>query len=482
MAHSKRASDFTSGPIFFKIIQFTLPLMGVGLLQVLYNIADKAVVGRFSSDPTALAAIGSTSTFNALLVNLLIGLAGGSGVVVAHLAGASRESEMKRTVSTALIISAIGGIVIGTVGFAISEPVMRLMTKAELVRSAALYMRIICVGIPALSVYNFTSAILRSVGDSKTPLAVGAGSGLINVAFNLIFVLAFGMSVDGVAWATVISQYVSAAATVAHLIRHKSEAFGLNPREICFDLDIMRRVLRLGIPQGLQTSVICFANMICTATFNSSFAVEFISASAIAGTIDVVIYTCMNCFGVAVTTFTGQNMGANRPDRAKRALLYSLTWVLIVAATISLMIGLFGPSLATMFVDASDPASDEILRIVRDDWFRFICWFYFIHGLVSVLAGFVRGVGYSVIPAIFSFIGDTATKVIWMTFIFPIFKTSAKWYNLGHIAGWSVNLILFTALTLYVLSVIKHGGIKRISCAGSEDETEKGADETAQMR
>ncbi len=446
-----KKKDFTEGPLFFKILTFTLPLMAVGVLQVLYNAADKMVVGQFSGDPNALGAIGSTSTVNAMIINLLIGLAGGAGVIAAQYYGAKRYEELRRAVSTAMIISLIGGVLFGVIGIAVAEPIMRLMTKEELVESAALYVRITCVGVPAASVYNFASAITRGVGDSKTPLLVGSLSGLVNVGLNLVFVILFDMSVDGVAWATVISQYLSAAAMVIHLIRKRGECFGLDPKSLSIDPALLRLTLALGIPQGIQSSVINLANMICSATFNAAFSVAAISANAVAGTLDIVIYTCMNCFGQAVTTFAGQNVGAGKTDRAKRSLLYSLVQVVTVSAIISLFLRFLGPAISELFVDAADPNRAEVLSLAKENWFEFICYFYFIHGIVSVLSGFVRGAGYSVSPAICSFMGDAATKVLWMLLVFPIFSDSIKWYNLGHVAGWLVNLILMGTLTVIAL-------------------------------
>ena len=462
--------DFTEGPLFFKILTFTLPLMAVAMIQVLYNAADKMVVGQFSGDPNALSAIGSTSTVNAMIINLLIGLSGGGGVIVAQLYGAKRYGELRRAVSTAMIISAIGGVIFGIIGIAVAEPIMRIMTKAELVDSAALYVRITSVGVPAASVYNFASAITRGVGDSKTPLIVGSLSGLVNVGLNLVFVIACDMSVDGVAWATVISQYLSAAAMVAFLIKKRRECFGLNPKELILDRKLLGRTLTLGIPQGIQSSVINLANMICYATFSAAFSVTALSASSVVGTLDIVVYTCMGCFSQAVTTFAGQNVGAGKPERVRRSLLYSLIQVVATSAVISVILRFIGPSIAELFVDVADPNRAEILSLARENWFEFLCYFYFIHGIVSVLLGFVRGVGYSVSPTICSFMGDAVTKVFWMLCIFPIFSNSIKWYNLGHVAGWLVNLVLMAILT--VISIRK---LARIS-AGS-NEHEKAAEE-----
>ena len=465
MTRTKKKIDFTEGPLFSRIFTFTLPLMAIGMIQVLYNAADKIVVGQFSGDPNALGAIGSTSTVNAMVINLLIGIAGGAGVIVAQLYGAKREKELKRTVSTAMLLSLVGGLIFGVIGIAVAEPVMRLMTKEELVDSASLYVVITSVGVPAASVYNFASAIVRGVGDSKTPLTVGALCGLLNVGLNLVFVILCDMSVAGVAWATVISQYLSAAVMVVYLIKKRDECFGIDPKEISVDRALLSRTLALGIPQGLQSSVINLANMICSATFNAAFSVTAINASSVVGTLDIVVYTCMGCFGQAVTTFAGQNYGANKSDRVRRSLIYSLIQVVATSVLISLILRFLGPAIAELFVDPADLGRDEVLTLARENWFEFLCYFYFIHGIVSVLGSFTRGVGYSILPSICSFMGDAVTKVLWMLFIFPIFKHSIKWYTLGHVAGWSVNLVLMS-----VIVVIALHKTKRIHCEGATKE------------
>lgn len=458
--------NFTDGPIFLRMLTFALPLMASGILQILYNAADKMIVGQFSGDTTALAAIGCTGTANALIINLLIGVSGGAGVLVAQHYGAGREDEVRRTVRTSMLFSLIGGIAFMLIGIAAAEPLMRFVAKDELVEKATLYVVITCFGVPAASVYNFGSSILRAKGDSRTPLIIGIVAGLLNVGLNFVFVACLGMTVDGVAVATVISQYFSAIVVVCLLVRDREECYGLNLRDLKIEKRYLASVLMIGIPAGIQGSLINIANLVCNAKFYDVFSVEAISASAVAGSIDMVIYTCMACFSQAVTTFVGQNYGASRMGRVRKTLLYGLIQVISVGIAMGLILYLLGPSLASLFISQSDPARDEVLAIVRQDWFEFMCWLYFIHGVAGVLMGFVRGLGYSVSPTVSALIGDAGVKVIWTWLIFPIFIESVRWYNTGHVVGWASNAVILSVITFIALKRLRR--IERGKCEGGD--------------
>ena len=260
MFKSKKKYSFTEGPIFWKIAAFALPIMLTGILQILYNMADNIVVGQFSGDPDALGAVGSTTSLNNLIINFIMGIAGGTGVVVAQAYGAKRDTELSRAVHTSLIFSIFAGIAFGALGILISRPVLTLIgTQPDLIDKAVLYMRIICLGIPALSVYNFGAAILRSIGDSKTPLMLLSSSGILNVILNLFFVIICGMAVEGVAIATIISQYVSATAVLVVLINRRALSYGFSFSKLCFDGGIMKKILRFGIPAGISSSLFSVA-------------------------------------------------------------------------------------------------------------------------------------------------------------------------------------------------------------------------------
>ena len=225
MSAAKIKKNFTEGPLFFRITLFALPIMLTGMLQIFYGMADHIIVGRYSSDPNALAAVGCTGSLTSLIVNLLLGLGGGAGIVVAQCYGAKDDERVSKAVHTSLIFSLIGGIVFSALGLLVSRPVLTLMgTNPEILDSATLYFRIICIGIPANAVYNFGAAILRSTGDSKTPLIILSSTGIVNVLLNLFFVIVCHMSVEGVAIATIASQYLSAVAVIIVLMLKKGES------------------------------------------------------------------------------------------------------------------------------------------------------------------------------------------------------------------------------------------------------------------
>ena len=277
--------SFTEGGLFFKILLFALPIMATSVLQILYNSADNIVVGQFSGDPEALASVGCTSALTHFIVNLLIGVASGAGVIIAQHYGAKRYSDVERTTHTAMLTSVIGGIIFMLIGLAIHRPVLSmLVTNESIFEKAATYMLVICFGIPATSIYNFGASILRSTGDSRTPLIILASSGIINVILNLIFVIGFHLSIVGVALATIISQYVSAAAVCVVMMRAEGECFKLDPKRLRIESGILVRMLYLGIPAGLQGAAYNVANMVIVGGVNT-FDRPVISANAVAGSV-----------------------------------------------------------------------------------------------------------------------------------------------------------------------------------------------------
>ncbi len=442
------------------MLLFTLPLVATSILQVLYNAADKLIVGRFSGDPNALAAIGSVASLNALLINLLIGISGGAGVMISQYYGAGRANDVKRAVSTSMCFSLIGGIGFMVLSYIVFPFAVPLVSTSELQDGAMLYTLITCAGLPAVAVYNFGSAILRGKGDSRTPLYIGTVAGIMNVGLNLIFVTCFGMSVDGVSLATVISQYFSAIAVVIVLLRGSDGERLLDLSSLRIEKRYLLTLLHLGVPSGAQSGVVSGANLIANSIFNHSFSTEVIAAGAVAGTVDIVVYTCMGAVSQAVMTFVGQNYGANKPPRVRKILVFGLIQVVTVGVLIGLFLRLFGVYVAELFIDPLDPMRGVILELVNEKWFGFITWFYFIHGMGSVLSGFTRGLGYSVSPTMASLVGEVGVKLLWALAIFPIFKESIIWYHTGHLMGWLANLILTAIITLVALRRLRKMEIK----------------------
>ena len=454
-ARTKRRADFTDGPLFAPIFLFVIPIILTGMLQILYNMADNIVVGRFSGDELALAAVGSTTSLANLIVNLLMGIAGGAGVVVAQSFGAKRYDILSRAVHTSVVFSFIAGIAFSIIGLLIARPALELMgTKPELMDRALLYLKIICIGIPATSVYNFGAAVLRSVGDARTPLFILSSSGIINVLLNLLFVICFGMAVDGVATATIVAQYLSAIAVILILIFRKNEKYALNIRKLKIDAAILGRILRLGIPAGIQGSLFSISNIIVTKAINTLPTTD-ISAKTIAINIEGLVYTAMNSYLHAAMTFTGQNFGAKKYERIKKVILFLLIQVTVIGIVGGQIINLFGKDLAGLYVAESDPSREIILESAKR-LMSFMLSVYFLCGIMDTLSGVLRGLGYSFAPMIISIGAICVLRTLWIYLVFPLekFNSLVGVYTVYPIS-WLTGILFITLTLLYAMPKIK---------------------------
>lgn len=467
MTATKKKLSLTEGPIFVRMITFALPIMLTGILQILYSMADNIVVGQFSGDVNALGAVGSTGTLTNLILNLLIGISIGTSVVVSQAYGAKQEQVVSRTVHTALTFSAIGGILFMAIGLAISRPALMLMgTRPVLLEGAILYFRIICLGIPASSICNFAAGILRSVGDSKTPLIILSLSGLINVGLNFFFVCACDMSVEGVAIATIVSQYLSAIASVYILWRRRSECYGFSFKKLCMDVGQLKRILRLGIPSGLQSAMFSISNILLVSGINT-LGDHAIKANTIAGNIDAITYIACNAFSAAAMTFTGQNYGAGKFDRVKKTVIFGLVQVTVFGIAFGQLLLLFANQLSNLYIAADDPNKAEILALTEGVLFLLLN-VYFICGLMDVMAGVLKGLGYSLAPMIISVVCICGIRITWRYAAFPLdaFNTIEGIY-LSYPISWSVAFICY--LILYIIARRK---VKRITTVKKEDPIE----------
>ena len=429
--------------------------MATGVLQILYNMADNIVVGQFSGDPTALGAVGSTSSLTNLLTNLLIGVSVGTSVVVAQSFGAKNENMVSRTVHTALIFALFGGLAFAGIGLAVSRPALMLMgTRPELLDGAVLYFRIICIGIPATAVYNFGAAVLRSVGDSKTPLIILATTGLVNVGLNFFFVIGCGMSVAGVAIATIASQYLSAIAVVFVLFTRRKECYGFSFAKLVFDTTLLARILRFGIPSGLQSSIFSISNILLTSGINT-LGTAAITAFTISNNIDSLTFTACNSFHQAALTFTGQNYGAGRHDRIKKIIPYSLIQVIFAGILVGQTVLFFGEPIANLYVNASDPNRAEIMKFTLEIM-TLLLNTYFICGIMDVLSGVLKGLGYSIIPMIVSLVCICGFRIIWRFAVFPLEKfNTPSGLMFCYVISWSLAAITFAFLVIYAIMKLK---------------------------
>ena len=455
MASVKVKRDLTEGPLFIPMIQFVIPIILTGMLQIIYNMADNIVVGRFSGDDLALAAVGSTSSLSNLIVNLLMGIAGGSGVVIAQSYGAKEYDKLSKAVHTSMVFSVIGGVFFCIFGLIISEPALALMdTKAELMNRALLYLRIICLGIPASAIYNFGAASLRSIGDSKTPLFILSGTGLLNVLLNLFFVIVCKMAVEGVALATIFSQYISAILVVIILFKRKNAPYALDYKKLKIDTVILKKILTLGLPAGFQGTLFSISNIILTAGMNSLPTTD-ISGKTIAINIEGLVYTAMNSYLHASTTFTGQNYGAKKPERIKKSIIYAVIQVAVIGFVGGQIINFFGRPLANLYIDATDPNKEAVMAAALE-LMKFMLSCYFLCGIMDTLSGALRGLGYSMIPMIVSIGAICVLRAIWVFFVFPTeqFHSLIGIYTIYPIS-WSLGLISLSIALLIIFKKLK---------------------------
>ena len=454
-AAKKLKYDFTEGSLFFRILIFTLPIMLSALLQLLYNTADNIVVGRFSGDDLALAAVGSTSALSSLIINFLIGFASGSSILIAQRFGARDREGVSRASHTIMTFSVIGGIAFCLLGLAISKPALTLMgTKPELMGRAVLYLRIICLGIPALSVYNFGSSIIRSVGDSKTPLLILSVSGLLNFILNLIFVTVFKMSVLGVALATVISQYMAALAIAVILLKNSAECYGITLSRLRLDKGALADIVKLGLPAGLQNALYAISNVMMSAAVNT-LPTSAVSAKAISGNIDQICHTALSSFGIGAVTVVGQCFGAKDASRVKRSIIYTVLQVTVIGVLLGQGILLFSDRLAVFFIDAKNPEADAILKYTVEI-LRITLATSFINGLMQAVSGAVRGMGYSISVMIITLLGACLFRILWVLFVFPIeaMHTLSGLFVIFPLS-WGATALLLAAVAVYAYLKLK---------------------------
>ena len=452
MFRDKKVQSLTEGPIFSKILLFALPIMLTGLLQTLYNIADTVVVGAYSGD-AAIGAIGSTAAINSIILNIIIGISGGAGVVVAHALGAKENERVSRATHTAMALSLIIGLLLATLGFILARPILTLNnTKADFLDDAVLYLQIICLGIPASSVCNFSASILRSTGDSKSPMIILSSAGLINVALNLVFVLIFGMAVDGVALATIISQYVSAFFMVLVLMKKKGESYAFSFNKLAIHTGELKRILILGIPAGVQGSLFSLANIVLTNGVNT-FPPTTVTAYTITNQIDAITFVIINAFQHASTTFVGQNYGARRPDRIKKILLFSLIQVTVIGILIGQAELFFSEELCTLFLMSEETNPENKLLIINTatSMMQMFLTTYFLCGIMEVLTGVLRGLGHSVAPMIMALTGACGFRIFWRFFIFPYFFADTP---LGLLISFPISWILTITMMAIALLIV----------------------------
>lgn len=426
--------DMCSGSILKKILLFTLPLMCSSLLQLLFNAADIIVVGRFAGD-NSLAAVGSTSSLINLLTNFFMGLSVGANVLVARFFGAKNQKDLTETVHTAMMLSLYSGIILTVIGLAGAKRILLWMnTPEEVLPLAALYLRIYFLGMTAMMLYNFGSAILRAIGDTKRPLYYLTIAGVINVLLNLLFVIVLRMDVAGVAAATAISQCVSAVLIIRCMMREQG-SIHLELSSLRVHGDKFRRILQIGLPASFQGILFSFSNVIIQSSVNSFGAVTVAGNSAGAN-IEGFVYVSMNAFHQAAISFTSQNVGAAKYERVNKILYTAQMCVIAAGVVFGNLAVLFGYPLLRMYTTSPAVMEAGMRRL------EIICRFYAFCGMMDVMVGSLRGLGYAVMPMVVSLVGACGLRLFWIFTFFRMeqFHTVTSLY-LTYPASWLLTFL-----------------------------------------
>lgn len=419
--------NMCEGPLVGKMLIFTLPLMFSGILQLLFNAADTIVVGRYAGKE-ALAAVGSTSSLINLLVNLFMGLSVGANILVARYYGAKKEEDIQTTVHTSITLAALAGIVLAILGNIFAKPLLLLMGSPEdVVDLAALYVKIYFAGMPVVLIYNYGAAILRAVGDTKRPLYYLTVAGVVNVILNLVFVIGFDLSVAGVALATVTSETISAVLLIRCMCKMEGSCH-LDLRKLGFNREKLGLLLRHGLPAGLQGSVFSFSNVLIQSSINSFGSVAMAGSSA-AANIEGFVYTAMNSFQQTALCFTSQNLGGGKYDRVNKVFRNSLLMVAMVGIVMGGGCYLFGEQLLSIYSSDAEVIAYGMIRL------RWICLLYFPCGIMDVLVGMLRGLGYAIVPMCVSIVGACGFRILWIATVFAAYHSLDVLYS-SYIISW----------------------------------------------
>ena len=446
--NSSKKIDMTHGPLLGKLIIFTIPIILSGVLQLLFNAADVIVVGRFAGE-ASLAAVGSTNSLINLMTNLFIGMSVGANVCAAQFYGAGQEKDVKKTVHTSVAFSIICGFILIFIGLFLAKPILEIMGSPEdVIGLATLYVRLYFLAMPAIMLYNFLAAILRAAGDTTHPLIFLTVAGVINVILNLILVIVFNMGVAGVAIATVTSNYISCGMLVVFFTKQE-DALKLNFSKVKIDRKILNRIIRIGLPAGIQGTVFSLSNVVIQSAINS-FGTAVIAGSSAASSIEGFVYVSMNSVSQTCVTFVGQNYGAGDEKRVRRVILECLGIVTVVGLVLGNLAYTFSAPLLGIYTDSADAIAAGTLRLF---W---VCCPYFLCGIMDSLTGGLRGLGKSTVPMIVSLIGACATRLIWIATYFQINRTQSVLF-FSYPGSW---LLTLTAHTI-CLTIVYRSWVRR---------------------
>lgn len=443
-------ANMLQGPLLSGIILYTVPIILTSILQLLFNAADLVVVGRFCGS-ISVAAVGATGAITNLIINLFIGLSVGTGVTVAHALGSREDIVVHRAVHTALPAALVSGIILTIVGVSLSETFLHLMgTPENVLALSATYMKIYFGGITFNMVYNFCASILRAAGDTKSPLIFLTLAGVVNVVLNVIFVIVFHMNVAGVALATTISQGISAVLVVIALMR-RTDACKLELNKMRFYKPQLMKIIRIGLPAGIQGSLFSISNVIIQSSVNS-FGDILMSGNAAAGNIEGFVYVSINAFSQTAVNYIGQNAGAQQYKRVGKILGICLACVTAVGLVFGISAWYFGESLLSIYItDSPEAIAYGMIRLA------YICLPYFLCGLMDVSTGALRGMGASIAPMVISVLGVCGIRIGWISTIFqmPQFHTPQCLY-FSYTISWSITFLVQLAAFLRIYRKYTH--------------------------
>lgn len=430
---NKYEIDMCNGSIMDKLISFSIPLMLSGILQLLFNAVDIVVVGRFSGSQ-ALAAVGSTSALISMFINLFIGVSLGANVLAARFYASGRAKEMSETVHTAITFALISGVVMSFVGIFFAKGALGLMdTPEDVIDQSALYMRIYFTGMPFFMLYNYGAAVLRAVGDTKRPLLFLIIAGVTNAGLNMFLVIVFHMGVAGVAIATVISQLISCVLVLRCLYKTDS-IYQLRFSKLTLKWRYLKQIFLVGIPAGIQSTVINFSNVLLQSSVNSFGSIAMAGYTA-ANNIFGFLYAAVNSVTQACMSFTSQNFGVGKWKRMDKVLINCI----ILSVSVALILGggayIFGPDLLKIYT--SDP---EVIQCGMEV-LLYTTVTYFMCGLMDLFPGALRGMGHSAVPMILSVIGTVGTRIVWIFLVFPAHR-SLDILFISYPASWIITIIL----------------------------------------
>lgn len=407
--------DMTEGPLTTKIIKFTIPVMLTGILQLLFNTADVIVVGRFTGK-TALAAVGSTGSLINLLVSLFMGLSIGTNVLVARYQGAKDDKAVSETVHTSIALGIVGGLILLIIGVVATRPLLEMMaTPEDVIDQSTLYMRILFFGMPLNLILNFGAAILRAIGDTKRPLYYLTIAGVINLFLNIFLVTVFSLGVAGVAIATVISEGVSCG-LILLCLKHETGAIRLYFNRIKINPSKCIDIMKIGLPAGLQGCIFSISNVLIQSSVNS-FGSTVMAGNTAASNIEGFVYVSMNSLHQTCISFTSQNFGAGKFKRIKMVLINCLVIVAITGLVLGNSAYFFGKFLLSAYNNEAEVISYGLIRL------SIISTMYFLCGLMDVMVGAMRGIGYSILPMIVSLVGACGLRIVWIYTVFVKFRT-----------------------------------------------------------